>query len=41
MADKYHEVIFNVITGEITEVIRDWTPEELALQEKETTNDTE
>lgn len=40
MSDKYHEIIFNVVTGEITEIIRDWTPEELALQEKEITDDT-
>jgi hypothetical protein len=40
MADKYHEIILNAVTGEITEVIRDWTPEELALQKEETTNDT-
>jgi hypothetical protein len=30
---QYHEVITNAVTGEITEVIRDWTPEELALQQ--------
>lgn len=40
MADKYHEIILDAITGEITEVIREWTPEELALQEKENENDT-
>jgi hypothetical protein len=32
MTNQYHEVITNAQTGEITEVIRDWTPEELAQQ---------
>lgn len=27
---QYHEVITNAVTGEVTEIIRDWTPEELA-----------
>jgi len=30
---QYHEIITNAETGEVTEVIRDWTPEELALQQ--------
>jgi hypothetical protein len=29
---QYHEIITNAVTGEVTEVIRDWTPEELAQQ---------
>jgi len=32
MSNQYHEVITNAVTGEVTEVIRDWTPEELAAQ---------
>lgn len=30
---QYHEIITNAQTGEVTEVIRDWTAEELAAQE--------
>ena len=30
---QYHEVITNAVTGEVTEVIRDWTAEELAQRE--------
>lgn len=30
---KYHEIITNAVTGEVTEVIRDWTAEELAQRE--------
>lgn len=30
---QYHEVITNAVTGEVTEVIRDWTTEELAQRE--------
>jgi hypothetical protein len=30
MEKQYHEVITNAVTGEVTEIIRDWTPEELA-----------
>lgn len=29
---QYHEVITNTQTGEVTEVIRPWTAEELAQQ---------
>jgi hypothetical protein len=29
---QYHEVITNAVTGEVTEVIRPWTAEELAQQ---------
>jgi hypothetical protein len=29
---QYHAIITNAVTGEVTEVIRDWTPEELAQQ---------
>jgi len=29
---QYHEVITNAVTGEVTEIIRDWTAEELAQQ---------
>jgi hypothetical protein len=32
MANQYHEVITNAQTGEVTEIIRDWTAEELAQQ---------
>jgi hypothetical protein len=30
---QYHEIITNAQTGEVTEVIRPWTAEELAQQE--------
>ncbi len=30
---QYHEIITDAVTGDITEIIRDWTPEELAQQE--------
>lgn len=30
---QYHEIITNAQTGEVTEVIRDWTAEELAAQQ--------
>ena len=30
---QYHEIITNAVTGEVTEVIRDWTAEELAQRE--------
>lgn len=33
MTNQYHEVITNAITGEVTEIIRDFTVEELAQQE--------
>jgi hypothetical protein len=29
---QYHEIITNAVTGEVTEVIRPWTAEELAQQ---------
>ena len=29
---QYHEIITNAVTGEVTEVIRPWTAEELATQ---------
>jgi hypothetical protein len=32
MTNQYHEIITDAQTGEVTEVIRDWTPEELAAQ---------
>jgi hypothetical protein len=31
--EQYHEIITNAVTGEVTEIIRDWTPEEIAAQE--------
>lgn len=33
MANQYHEIITNAQTGEVTEVIRPFTAEELAAQE--------
>ena len=30
---QYHEIITNAVTGEVTEVIRPWTAEELAAQQ--------
>ena len=33
MEKQYHEIITNAQTGEVTEVIRPWTAEELAAQE--------
>lgn len=33
MSNQCQEIITNAITGEVTEVIRDWTAEELAQQE--------
>jgi hypothetical protein len=30
MSNQCQEIITNAITGEVTEIIRDWTPEELA-----------
>jgi hypothetical protein len=33
MTNQYHEVITNAVTGEVTEVIRPFTAEELAAQE--------
>jgi hypothetical protein len=32
MEKQYHEIITHAQTGEVTEIIRDWTPEELAQQ---------
>ena len=32
MSNQCQEIITNAVTGEVTEVIRDWTPEELAAQ---------
>lgn len=32
MTNQYHEIITNAVTGEVTEIIRDWTSEELAQQ---------
>lgn len=29
---QYHEIITDAQTGEVTEIIRDWTAEELAQQ---------
>jgi hypothetical protein len=29
---QYHAIITNAVTGEVTEVIRPWTAEELAAQ---------
>lgn len=31
--EQYHEIITNAETGEVTEVIRPWTAEELAEQQ--------
>lgn len=33
MANQYHEIITNAQTGEVTEIIRPFTAEELAAQE--------
>jgi len=33
MSNQYHEIITNAVTGEVTEVIRPFTAEELAAQE--------
>ena len=33
MANQYHEIITNAETGEVTEVIRPFTAEELAAQQ--------
>jgi hypothetical protein len=33
MTNQYHEIITNAVTGEVTEVIRDWTAEEIAQRE--------
>jgi hypothetical protein len=33
MTNQYHEIITDAVTGEVTEVIRDWTAEELASQQ--------
>lgn len=33
MEKQYHEIITDAVTGDITEIIRDWTAEELAAQE--------
>lgn len=33
MSNQYHEIITNAVTGEVTEVIRPFTAEELAQQE--------
>jgi len=33
MTNQYHEIITDAQTGEVTEVIRPWTAEELASQQ--------
>ena len=33
MEKQYHEIITHAQTGEVTEIIRDWTPEELVAIE--------
>jgi hypothetical protein len=31
--EQYHEIITNAVTGEVTEILRDFTTEELAKRE--------